>query len=337
MVGARTPTSTTASESYHMQTEIAPGSKLVKPIIPVHERKVVNGSFRAENILGLPVTDKTWSAIITITPEMAHALLETMPQQRELRPGMVSRYAAAMQEGQWQVSHQGIAFNVHGKLIDGQHRLKAAASIGHDLTTMATFCVSNRAFEVVDRSVRRTVADDVHTRGIGGGDYSKTLATAAQVIRAVDLGFSPGGYKSTNPLLKPLTASDVEAIVERHPLLAHTNKWVNEHRMVKPKPPIGSLVAFVALFREVDEDNARKFAAQVMTGEGLAQGDSALVIREALSADMKGNGSPNSRLAFMYRLVRGWNAFLSKRKVVSLVSTEWKNSGFPKISGYKYR
>jgi hypothetical protein len=34
-------------------------------------------------------------------------------------------FAEAMRRGEWMVTHQGIAFDVHGALVGGKHRLAA--------------------------------------------------------------------------------------------------------------------------------------------------------------------------------------------------------------------
>ena len=61
----------------------------------------------------------------TITPEIARQYMTRNRSNRSLRKAHVDRLATDIKNGDWQVTHQGIAFNEDGWLVDGQHRLQA--------------------------------------------------------------------------------------------------------------------------------------------------------------------------------------------------------------------
>jgi len=63
---------------------------------------------------------------MTITPAMAADWLEnTNFNNRRIIKAHVQRLARDMANGEWVLSHQGIAFDCDGVLLDGQHRLRA--------------------------------------------------------------------------------------------------------------------------------------------------------------------------------------------------------------------
>ncbi|HEY2041129.1 MAG TPA: hypothetical protein VGH11_00540 [Jatrophihabitans sp.] len=66
----------------------------------------------------------------------AAELLEANTTNRPLSMPVVRGFAEAMGRGEWLVTHQGIAFDVNGVLVDGQHRLAAiiAADVPIELT-----------------------------------------------------------------------------------------------------------------------------------------------------------------------------------------------------------
>lgn len=70
------------------------------------------------------------SGLMLITPEMAAAMLQKNAGNRQIRPSVVAQYADQMKRGQWQVTHQPIATDSEGNLVDGQHRLSAIVSSG---------------------------------------------------------------------------------------------------------------------------------------------------------------------------------------------------------------
>lgn len=64
--------------------------------------------------------------IRVITPELAKKwLAHNAEKNRTVSRRTVEAYAREMKAGRWQVTHQSIAFNEKGELIDGQHRLTA--------------------------------------------------------------------------------------------------------------------------------------------------------------------------------------------------------------------
>src|SRR5947199_10315040 len=65
------------------------------------------------------------SRVQTITPKKAAEYLGLNTANRPLSNRTVREFAAAMRRGEWRVTHQGIAFDTTGALVDGQHRLAA--------------------------------------------------------------------------------------------------------------------------------------------------------------------------------------------------------------------
>ncbi len=68
--------------------------------------------------------------IMKITPDMAKRCLEKNPNNRPIRPEWVKVLAEDMRTGNWRTTHQGIAFDEEGCLMDGQHRLRAILESG---------------------------------------------------------------------------------------------------------------------------------------------------------------------------------------------------------------
>ena len=60
-----------------------------------------------------------------ITPELAKEYLKRNVVNRGLRKTSIRIWAGIMRRGNWDITHQGIAFNTNGELIDGQNRLNA--------------------------------------------------------------------------------------------------------------------------------------------------------------------------------------------------------------------
>lgn len=100
------------------------------------------------------------SKVVMVDPSLAAAWLTKNAQNnRPMRKTTVANYAEQMQAGQWQLTHQGVAFGVNGALIDGQHRLAAIVQANVIVPMMVTVNAPLTSFEMLDCGVKRTVAD----------------------------------------------------------------------------------------------------------------------------------------------------------------------------------
>lgn len=95
-----------------------------------------------------------------ITPDLARQYLEkNKKDNRKLRKSNVKRFTEQIIAGEFILTHQGIAFDETGNLIDGQHRLNAIIDAGKPVEMNVTVGLSTKAFAVTDQGVKRTPAD----------------------------------------------------------------------------------------------------------------------------------------------------------------------------------
>ena len=119
------------------------------------------------------------SRVQTITPGKAAEYLQRNTANRPLSQRTVRDFAAAMRRGEWRVTHQGIAFDTTGALVDGQHRLAAVveADLPVEMTVFAD--VPDGAFDVLDTGKRRNAADVLAIEG------EKSAVMLAAMVRTV--------------------------------------------------------------------------------------------------------------------------------------------------------
>lgn len=127
-----------------------------------------------------------YSKIITISPELAKEMLaKNMKNNRRLNHEAVRRYARIMKAGGWILSHQGIAFNDKGELIDGQHRLEAIVMANVPVTTMVTYDVCQTEGEAftIDVGQKRTTQNILQISGITDDVYKYMAPYVSAYIR----------------------------------------------------------------------------------------------------------------------------------------------------------
>jgi len=117
--------------------------------------------------------------LMTITPEIAEQWLARNTDNRRIRPGLIKALASEIAEGRWQVTHQGIAFDEYGALLDGQHRLRAIIVADTPVSMYVTTGAPHSSFAVVDSGASRSFIDRVFA---SGADVSKEHAAIARVI-----------------------------------------------------------------------------------------------------------------------------------------------------------
>lgn len=108
------------------------------------------------------------SEVMLVTPEIARQwLTHNIVNNRPLNNRQVQRLETAIKNGQWQLTHQGIAFNNRGELIDGQHRLKAIAEAGEAVRILVTRGVDDSHGELytIDTGYQRTAVQTGYITG----------------------------------------------------------------------------------------------------------------------------------------------------------------------------
>ncbi len=103
----------------------------------------------------------------TITPTEAFNIIEEQDKkvmrgeskQRKVNQALVDQFTADMTAGNWRVTHQGIAFNSAGILIDGQHRLRAVIKANKTQKFLVTYDIDT--IEVIDTGLMRPLAQQL--------------------------------------------------------------------------------------------------------------------------------------------------------------------------------
>ncbi len=124
------------------------------------------------------------SVWMQVDPATAKRWLDNNLVNRRIDEDTVVAYARDMKGGVWLKTHQGIAFNDKGELIDGQHRLLAIVRTGITVTMMVTFGLPHgiqgremKTMDAVDRGRPRSVADQLKIQhGIQNGSAIAQLA-----------------------------------------------------------------------------------------------------------------------------------------------------------------
>lgn len=106
--------------------------------------------------------DKKMNAVTElrkIQPDTAKQMLATNTSNRPIRKNWVEQLSKIILDDEFISTHQGIAFDVTGKLIDGQHRLLACIKANKPITVQVTTGLPISAWYALDQGVNRSYSD----------------------------------------------------------------------------------------------------------------------------------------------------------------------------------
>jgi hypothetical protein len=90
-----------------------------------------------------------------VTPEQAEKWLTRNEGNRKLREARAAGLSRAILAGKWSLTHQAIAFSKRGRLLDGQHRLRAIVLARQPVEVVVAYDVPDEAFAYMDAGLPR--------------------------------------------------------------------------------------------------------------------------------------------------------------------------------------
>lgn len=248
-------------------------------------------------------------AIETITPQQAQAYLDGRDLlNRSISYLSVQKYAQQMRMGSWKLSHQGIAFDEGGRLIDGQHRMSAVVSYGQPVEFIVFRDAPAETKGLVDSGKTRQPAD----RGVIAGILDQdTARQVAPIISAITQVFWVGGK----------TSLDV-AIMERIVALSGDDiAWSLE--ALKGREYSATLRAIFALARPLNRERMNELAEHVTTAVGLESYTGAWhIVQFMKSGRMNNSGNTRDRRASLCRAARAVELWLDRRHAQEIKVTD---------------
>jgi len=120
------------------------------------------------------------SVVIHIEPQVATQLLRlSNNRNRRLQDTHANRLSKVIKAENYELTGDTIKFSKSGRLLDGQHRLKACEKQGSPIISHVVFGLDEEIFDVLDQGKRRTPADVL---GLTGVEYAPLVAAAVSWV-----------------------------------------------------------------------------------------------------------------------------------------------------------
>lgn len=251
------------------------------------------------------------TSVETITPDQAEKYLQLNTNNRHLRKLLVNQYAKDMTAGNWKLTHQGIAFNCDGTLLDGQHRLAAIVQSGATVEMLVARGIDSRSQLVMDDHAKRSAGDAL---SLSRGERI-TQSQVAIIRAAVELSQGRNKYQVR------LTKQELDVVFDkfRKALQFVDEKMPNNERGVTSAPVRASIVLSWYYVKDLERLG---WFCDVLTGRALPENDgdrAAVVLREWLLRN--GMQSSTSRMEGFKKTQRAVVAFIERKDIGKLYGT----------------
>lgn len=260
-----------------------------------------------------------------ITPELAEYILaELNSGNRKVSSIKIAEYVDAMSSGEWPVTGASIVFGKSGRLLDGQHRLRACLRAKKPFRTFVVFGIDDGSFQFIDTGRKRTNPDVFKIKEIENPE------TTAKAVRWLYI------FKS-DPLNRAVVLTNYEALVwyEQHvadkALLSECVKRAQEIdkacRARRVQFPAGPTAALLYLFANKSKKDASAFIDMLMDAKGPARTLFSLLNEIAAQS--------GNRIHETFRnaaTINAWNSFrLGKRASKDNLRYDAESRNFPQI------
>lgn len=240
-----------------------------------------------------------------ITPRIAESILANCNQaNRRMRDAHAENLAAAMREGRWEDGIvDPITFDTAGRLMSGQHRLKAVVLSGIPRTFLLKLGTAPEAYAFLDRGIPHSAADVLHN---SGETDSQNLAAVAAIVFHWN-----AGVRSAELLRGVGDADKLLDVVRQNPDLRGAVFRMNRIRRVVPAMP--RVVSFVAwITGRIDSAASSRFFDAIETGANLSPGDPILALRNRFLASRElprgtKRSDPAAGFEQLHAIAKAWN------------------------------
>jgi len=248
--------------------------------------------------------------LMTITPEDAQGILQNrFFQNRPIRDGRARKLAVEITAGRWCVNGETIIFTGDGKLLDGQHRIRAVVLAQKPIQTFAVYGVHSDAFSSIDDGLPRSAADIATMCGM---KYANLVSSAANVL----IRYLSGSYDAR--CARPSNRTMVE-------VLKNNGGLVNS-------APIGKSLSFLLpariavfchyLLSTIGPELANTMFEQLRSGENIGKGNPVYALRERLFRMVSKRTSRqhlHQDSIYILLMFKTWNYCVEGKRVVHLV------------------
>jgi hypothetical protein len=263
--------------------------------------------------------------LLEITPDFARSALERKNINRTIRLSQIRKIIRTLEQDRWEINGETIIFDADGRLIEGQHRLKAVAETGITMWSMVVTGIDWEWFKTMGQGSKRNAGDILGIRGVKN---ARNLAAALRWVYRYENGMMLNPHPN-------ITDDELADTLPDHPGIEDSLPFgIQAHSVAAP----GMVTALHYLCHKRNAGLANHFFHAFADGEDLSKGEPILVLRKRFVQELG-----KKRTAYILRdeqkapmIVKAWNIMRKtpQRLLKNASSIAWhgrEGEEFPKI------
>lgn len=248
---------------------------------------------------------------VTITRDSATLMLDANESNRRLRMDLAKTYARMMlAPGGWPYVGDPIRIDKNGRIIDGQHRIKAVEICGVALEVDIITGLEPEVQNNIDGGTMRKPADNLRMAGFTN---TQTMAAGARFLmywgleRAEDT--EDAAWTLASETFRPAMA-EITAYALDHPGLEQSASVAyNTYMATHVRPGIATALHYRMSL--IDAERAEEFFTSLRTGVDMAEGNPVLTWRNRLSR-VRRDAIRESPAEHLFHGVNTWNKWVAR-------------------------
>ena len=250
-----------------------------------------------------------------INAAVAISYLERNEGNRPLNMSTVNIYAQRMLRGEFVLSNDAITFDAEGRLLNGQHRLKAVVQSDTEQPFLVLRGVPADTFTVMDDGKKRTPGDVLSIAGIRGATNMAALVRTVMLLRQRKRVHSTGyeGYRLSNEQIRTECLRDLKGYA------AASDAGASCYRKLKiyTQSYYGGVMYYLSHDMGYSVTEVEGFFRR-LCGLTPTMNETVNRLRDVMINNMTTKGQTMTALKRDVFLIKTWNAYVEGRTVKQL-------------------
>jgi len=220
--------------------------------------------------------------VALITPEIARIIWQHKNINRGIHLSQLRRLARALTQRRWQLNGEPLIFDRDGRLVEGQHRIKAVIDTGVSMVTLVVYGIDWELLGSMGLGAKRSIGDILGIRGIKNGNH---IGAALRWVYRYEHGLMNNPHPNVTDDELADTYPTHAGLQDSFPLGARAQGLA--------APAMVTALHYLCVKR--DRATANAFFWKFGTGEQLEANDVVLVLRNRFLKGLSGKGTHFNR------------------------------------------
>jgi hypothetical protein len=243
-----------------------------------------------------------------ITPSIAKKYLEQNINNRRYSQPVLLRYTADMINNKWkQDTGECIKISKTGRILDGQHRLKAVILSNCSIYFYVATNIDDSVFDVLDTGKARNSSDCFYVAGIKASNTIPSMISYYNLLKDNKRSGVQINQKATNSNLLEQYYQD-ELFWDN--IARSSNSWYVAFAKILKPSMIGG---FYAHFYKLNSNKAEAFMNQLCTGSEISNSIINLLRNKLMQDKMSPRKMPTTLK--MALIIKAWNHYINNNNV----------------------